>query len=306
MGSPFHGGMWDSELRNVSVKNFTNGIWFKGGSSGYLLPNQFIKFDQVRIDRTSDTGVAFKATGQNGQFTHVGCRYQGVSGTTTGTDLQLMLDTANAPASHIFTECTFQNSDKAIEIENGENLTFLNCWFENIARSITVTSSSRAVLVENCRFANAADGGGTGYVLSSNTSSCGFKNNYVVGVADKVITATNPSSNIDASGNYITSSPTPLTSGMTKQLSVGVGGDLSLNQGNTFIVNTSATNISTITSNKLVGESVYLKAHAGSIQFATGGNISLGSATSPLVIPQNQVVQLVRFDLGGTWFLVGK
>ncbi|HCN75839.1 MAG TPA: hypothetical protein DIT13_01430 [Verrucomicrobiales bacterium] len=306
--APFHGGMWDSVFEKVLVTNFDNGFWFKGGDSNTLLPHQQLKFDMVRIDRTNGSGISFKTTGQCEHFKHIGCMYQAVGGTTTGTNVQLLKETTDGagPFCQVFLDCTFQNTDKAVECLRAENLTFLNCWFENVARAITVGTMSRAISVQNCRFANAADGGGSGYVLVSDNSRCSFRDNNISGTTDKVITAISPESYILSEGNSVVSTLSTLTSGMTKQVAVAGGGELTLNEGNTFLVNSSATPVSLINSKKLPGESVFIRAHGGQIQLATGGNISLGSAASPLTVPQNQVLQLVRYDLGGTWIVVGK
>lgn len=66
----------------------------------------------------------------------------------------------------------------------------------------------------------------------------------------------------------------------------------------------SATSITTLKSGLQPGECVTFYASGGSVQFGTGGNLSLGAYTTPLIIPSGGSCTFMRVDAGATAFIL--
>ena len=303
------GGDWWATVKNIRIARFDNTIWFKGGATGSNLPHQFTTLIGVYADRASSTGNTLKMTGMVNQVRFYGGQLDGVTplATKAGTNILIQKDTTNAPANCTFNGITSQNAEKVAVVTDADGVVFTEGWFENIDKAFSFSSAAHGCGVKDSHFANAAsDGSGTGYAIEvANTASAFFINNNLKGDVDKIISASTSPRGIVTYGNISNTPITAISAGVTQQISESAG-VLTVNGGHTFLINTSATNITTITSDDhLPGAIITLEAHSGSIKLATGGNIDIAGATSPITIPQYGIITLVRHDLAGTWKVLG-
>ena len=153
------GGLWHSTVKNVFITLFNgNGIFLKGGTdpsgqASSLIPNQFNIFENVRVFKNNDSNFslysnALKMTGQIGQHTFINCQFDGyrkTEPTVTTYDKWINVSIENITNDYLtsnvvtFLNCTIQDSDYGVRINYAENVTFDNCWFENLGVAITVT-----------------------------------------------------------------------------------------------------------------------------------------------------------------------
>jgi len=270
----------------------------------FLLPHQFHTWKNVNFIRNDTaTGKCLQATNQVEQFHFDRCRFDALAGTLTGTNIEFVAGAITSPKAWSGTRCSVQNSDYGI-LSSGSTDIHFEAWFENIKKTATLSGDNRDFNISG-RFVNAANDTGSGYILSANgTGDVRIFDSYIGGTTDNIVALAN-GYYVDLSGISNSSSATNLTTGVTKQVAESAG-VLTCGSGRTFLVNTSVNNITTINSDLMPGESLFLRALAGTIKLATGGNIQLGTAASPLTILQNEVVQLVRYDTTGPWICVGK
>lgn len=304
VATPFHGGLWWSEWSNITVRDFTGEqIWLRGGGADGLTPNQSIQMYAVKA-YAQNNRRALRMTGQNGQINLYGCTFDGL-GKGIGTQnvrLTRQVDDSDAviadafPYSINFYGCTVQTAEEGFYIERAGTVAIVDGHFEEMDKGITVYTSTYQARVTGCIFQNVGgDGSGTGYgVLSGSGSKVVVDTCKFIGTYDLAAK--------EDGGTLIVTNVDATVTGLTKQLIAAATIDTGL--GNTFIVNASTTDITTIDSDLNAGSQVFLKAHGGTIQFATGGNLVLGALTSPVVVPQNAIATFVRFDLTGPWFLV--
>lgn len=312
-----HGGYWHSTWDNVEVRYFDSGVWFKGGETDFLLPNQFMTFTNVFISRNAKDGNSLKCTGQNGQFLHVNCHYDGKKD-FEGHGTNIVLDKGpgggpRTPSLHTFLMLTSQNAETAIYGYNVSSISVIDSWFENLDRAIKVEATSENILIRGSRFSNAAsDGANEGYALYVGAhSKAAFENNYIIGDYDSIINSVSQNRGIIAKGNYLGAEKVSdgFTSNVTSQKSVSEDGELDCFGLKTIIVTSpegAPPTITKINSSAMPGEMIFLKAHRGSITITEGGNITIGGTSTTVTFEQDQVAVLVRFDLGGKWILITK
>lgn len=295
------GGWWYQIMEDVTVSGFDSCIELIAGDNN-LLPHQFGVWRNAQFIRNDAGGITAKFSNQINQIICHGCKFDARGSTTTGINIQFNTGTLTAFRANSFYRCAIQNSNQGIVSDGSENVRFEDCWFENLKQAVTLSGSNKRFIFGG-RFANAANDSGSGYLLKATGSgSVKMEDSVITGTTDKIVDSLGSGIYFDSELISNAESATAFTSGVTKQVSES-SGVLTCGEGSIFLVNTSATNITTINSDQLAGKSIYLKALGGTIKLATGGNISLGSSSSPLTIPQNQVVHLVRYDLGGTWQL---
>ena len=208
------GGLWNSTMKNINILGFNgNGIYLKGGTasgqSASFVPNQFNIFENVRVFKNNDTNFslfsnALKMTGQVGQHSFINCQFDGYTKTTNDVktyDKWINVSIENTTNDYMssavvtFLNCTIQDSDYGVRINYAENITFDNCWFENLGVAITVIGnieSSKSINILNNRFANAS---GFGSLLAPNNikaGQCISVNKSVVNIYNNYVTASDP------------------------------------------------------------------------------------------------------------------
>jgi hypothetical protein len=304
-------GAWYGLFRRVVVKGFAlHQIWLQGGSTNGLNPHQFLTFQQVAATGVA-AGYALFLTGQVGQVDFYNCEFDGPGMGSGGTNIRLNRECSDTLGATIVTDehpyainfytLTSQSNDLAVYIDRASPALFVGPYFENIYRAITCVQSS-VVRIISPIFANAAyKGDSTGYGVSTASSA-------VARVMGPLFTGNVETSFKNAGGSLLVdgdfeSTSNPVTSGMTLQQ--GNSTTISLGTAKTHYLNSGASAVNTINAKCVPGDVVYLKAFGGSVNFATGGNLSLGSRTSPVTLPQNAWATFVRQDLGGTaWELI--
>jgi hypothetical protein len=312
------GGWWYGGLRRVRVAKFDgHGVWLRGGGIDYLKPHQFLTFEHCEIFAgPSGTSKSVYLTGQVGQTTWTNCEIdgngQGVAGLGTCLDIRREIkddgsfNSDAAPYANTFTGCTFQGNTLGVNITRANTTMFIGCWFEDLKSGIVSSTSAEITSVFSCSFADAGHNDtNNGYCLRAGAgSTIAEAGNRFVGTYDFVFNE-DSTGHIAHVGSGYSVNPAMPTTGITKQPTV-VASALDIGNAKTALVSTASdvNPLTTITSKQPPESVIYLKAWSGTMTIASGGNISLGGRTSPLVIPSNQIVTLVRFDLGGTWQLV--
>ena len=305
------GGFWHSYLRELHISGFAgDGVWLQGGPVSGTLPHQFLSLDKLWIT-AADTKYAMLISGQVGQVTATGGLYDGsgiATHTTSVLHLVRELDDSQAiisdemPYNITFVGVSIQTSQLGVDIDRAHGIRFQSCYWETTGKGMYIAASADLVTLAGCGFYNAANLAGNGYIVGvDGNSRCKIDGCFITGTTDAFVKNLG-SGSIEVSRNS-QAGVSPVTSNLTTQISE-VAGVLTLGSTTTFLVNTSGTNIVTITSEKGPGEMVFLRAWGGTIKFATGGNIDLGSQTSPYTVANNGVAVLVRMDLGVTWQLI--
>lgn len=230
----------------------------------------------------------------------------------------------------------------AFHIEKAENINLQNCWFEDTERAIAI-KNSKSINIQNCRFANASGGGSNGISdLSVFTIACIDVENSHVNINNNHVTVSDPNANrikkqlfifgrgtdntINAMNNSFQDVRLSESYGITQY--VNIENVNTYNSSNSTIpgINTSGkksilvvvpqnslptgiypsltTNqIFRINSNIAAGETIFIRADQGSIQFNAwntvnelmGKNIFLNGKTS-LILNNGQSATFIKLD----------
>lgn len=327
------GGLWHSSFKNIKIKGFNkNGIYLKGGIDGYT-PNQFLTFENVRVQRINDNSNALKMTGQNGQITYLNCQFDGFKLGETATrsknsNVQISHDNLVSSAVISFINSTIQDSDYGLSVDYAENITIDNCWFESLGVAINIDGTSHAckgINIVNSRFANAAGFGSLtapGNILQGRcidliNSQANIANNYVTVSAinpqstdDPFVSSTNNSNDeVTISGNTFNDPKLGTTFGIMQTVSI-----TSINYNGSSFVNglilggkklvfvQNAGSIYRINSTVNASETIFIRANFGDLQFnamdgagTTGGNIFLNGLAS-IKLNQGQSATFIKID----------
>lgn len=338
------GGVWYSTFKNIRINYFNgDGIFFKGGIDNYKLPHQCNTFENVVVNRQKDYVPALTLMGEIGQFTFINCGFSGylwAEGTKAlkgqncliGNSVNSMIGLSTSVAT--FLNCTFQDTERGIDIKYSDSLTIDNCWFENLDISVVVSGFDKGrpsmVNILNSRFANAASFGSLkiigehvnnppidyeGSCIISSGSYINVHNNHVTasnlaneesdGSPNRAfnklfILAIDGNKGVRATGNTFAHPLLGLTSGITQNI-IGNSSMTSLEvYNNTTIVLSfsSVPNISSINSTCLAGERIVFKVKSGNsnVTFSNAGNIKLGNSVSPLTVAAGRTVEFVKTD----------
>ena len=327
-GTPFNGGLWNSVFKDCTISGFDkHQIVLRGGGTGFLLPHQFIRFDGVETYRPNNsTSRALLMTGQVQHVSFVNCEFDGQT-IGTGTNIEISREFSNAgayggstiggtavgdnaPSANSFFVCTSQSANLAIDVDRASSITWFGSYFEAVTNVINNHTSAYGQLLSGCYYTNCAPTGSGGTLFTNGSvSTLQVMGGKITGSINRLVADTNSvgldvrAMSLNESVSSGDSSSPAMTIGMTKQVSVISNAITISDTSRTVIVNADAAAIKNIKSLALPGESLYLKAHGGTINFDNTGNINLGSATT-LTLASGEVAQFVRFDLGGTWMLV--
>lgn len=315
------GGWWSSGLRNITVEGFDGeGIWLHGGGDTFDGPHQFLTFDKVQVASPMTHGRALRVSGEVNQVDFIGsCQFNGVN-KTTGTEVVKLERTVNtsgvnngdiAPNTFHWGLTSIQSGKRLMTIERASAQVFFGTHFEEGDEGIYVDQQAQNVIVHGCYAGNVGhDGSGTGFFLKVNLGSARSSKNRFA--ASSALVAPDKHY-IRQSGGVLTLDGTHdddtgiRTAGCTLQ--INAAGTLVLTGFSTVFVNTSGTSITTITKLDAAPASMLvIKAHNGPITLASGGNIYFDSSPnrykSPLTVPADTVVLLVKVDLGGQEWLI--
>jgi hypothetical protein len=154
-----HGGMWYSRFEDLSIEYFDRGISLEGGGNTYLLPHQFFSMRDMLVDLPrSASGPSLLMSGQVAQGLFQQCLFDS-AGLLNAPAIHLRLDEGGhlAPSLHHFDVCTIQTARLGVLIEQAQNITISNSWFENDHAGIQVAQGSYGINITGNRFANAGE-----------------------------------------------------------------------------------------------------------------------------------------------------
>lgn len=311
------GGFWYSVISHVTITGFVaESIYLHGGGDSFDGPHQFITLDTVECVSASTTTATLRMSGQVAQVKCVGpCRFDG-PGKGAGTVNVLLERTVddsgvnngdNMPRSIDFGLASIQSNTRGVTIERALGVMFDKTHFEELDEGIYVDVQAHNVVATNCYCGNVGYiGTGDGFFLKVNSGDARAGNNAFFSSTAPVATETHY---VRAGGKLelfgTDSDETSIrTEGLTLQ--INAGNTIDVRGFDTVLINGgSATEVQTITSDLPVGRTLKLRAHTGTVIFNSSGNITFDGSlyVSPLEIPQDSVLTLVRVDLGGTWFI---
>lgn len=218
-GPPLHddGGISTCTFKNINIGFFDgNGIYLKGGTDNYYLPDQTSVFENVRYMKGDHKNDSFglKIEGQNGQLTFINCSFDGGYAGTNEISISpnVIMKGYSLGGSHVFTpsvisflNCTFQNSVCGISLDKVTNVTIDNCWFERLHVGITVNGTGdgerndwpcKSINIVNNLFSNVSGYGSIvppkgytkkdGACIQAKMSHVNILNNFVITSTDNV------------------------------------------------------------------------------------------------------------------------
>lgn len=298
-------GLWYSTFHNLYIYNFAGiGIHLKGATANFFGTNEWILFDNVVVFRTTGGGNALRIEGSNFQLHFTDCEFDG-QGIGDGTNIFI----GNPPGSATYAfpfDITFrglvsQSAALGVQLDGAQTVTFQTAHHESLWGAYLITNNStigtRGINIYDSVFnPNVGANNGAGYLLKINST-------YVFGIyfshnrlsnPDSVVSGTNLAQVVYQDNEYMGPLDVPPTSGITTQL--GAAATINISGAHTVGLNTSADAVRTIQSSLGPGETVTFFSLGGPITFATGGNISLGNASTRTV---NGTITFIRNDLTG-------
>lgn len=333
------GGLWNSTIKNVIILRFNgNGIYLQGGTTiagqgASLIPNQFNIFENVRVFKNNDANFslfsnALKMTGQIGQQTFVNCQFDGFTKTTSGVttyDKWVNVSIENTGTDYLtsnvvtFLNCTIQNSDYGVRINYAENVTFDNCWFENLGVALMIIGDkerSKSINILNNRFANASGFGSLSAPNNIKAGQCVSVNKSAVNIYNNYITASDPNG-VDSGSQFVLGFPNnngincynntfrddnpklSRTFGIMQSNIGVVSNSIDCKSNKLVFINPSSSAIKNIKSAINAGEILIIRANGGNITFDNTGNIFLTNRTT-FSLANGEIASFVKIDIGTT------
>lgn len=330
------GGIWDANFKNIKIINLAgHGIYLEGGeaetataeSSDWLLPNQFIVFENVRVTKEADGYYALMMTGQNANYTFLNCDFSVeqdikpdgacvyISSVNAGTEYPKMESNATS-----FINCVFGGYTRyACIIQYAALITFDASYFEAVDTAFDILDSEQITITNN-HFANAAGSGSLpegvsrtsnkGAVIAVENSIVNIENNRSIAsvhdypaLQDQYFVEGRGNNNvINLSNNTFSTPALGKTKGIMQYVSVE---DNTLNTGAKKLVYVTAdanvqTDITRIDSEISVGENIFIRADGGTLrlqqmQVQNGGNISLNGRSS-LKLANGQAALFLKIE----------
>ncbi len=337
------GGLWYSTFKNIRINNFYgNGIYLETGTSGFITPNQFNIFENVRVFKNNDENFSFfynalKMTGENGQYSFINCEFNGVKRHNSVKNEYYFdkwhvisiennspdIDSYSTSNVITFLNCTIQNSDYGVYINYGENITFDNCWFEDLGVAITIngeTVISKSINIINNRFANAAGFGSTVAPNNIKDGQCVSVNKSVANIYNNYVTASYPDL-VDAGSSFVLGFPgnsginlyantfrddnkkLSKTYGVMQYIEIESNNSINCKSNKLVFVNKSPNNyiIKNITSSINAGELLTVRANGGQINFiSTGGNVFLTNRAN-FSLQNGEIATFIKIDIGASF-----
>ena len=294
----------------IHLKATQDGV---SGSIGAMQGLTFINVTAIRpTGATGATQNALRIEGGCGQIKFENCWFTGAS-SDTGVNVFVGTTGTQAPYSIHFQETTNQNGfaylfDGAIgcTCEKDHFEVIKGCYnFANTASPIVGFRSVGAYINSN-----VAVNAGNGYIVNIPIGTPNvdvlIDSPMIGGQPDKtIVNATNGVNVRMINAQYLPGN-TPVnvsvSSGSTFQGTPAATLDVKCCR--TVQLSASATSITTLKSGLQPGETITFYTTGGSAQFATGGNLSLGNNSSPLVINTGDSVTFERVDQGAAAFVL--
>jgi hypothetical protein len=308
------GGLWHARFRDLWIRGCEKeSFWLRAGGDALNAPHQFIRFEGVVVESaaTDATGHALRLTGQVGQLqADASCRFDGISKATPGTNILIERTVDDAGANNgdamnytIILPVTCQSRRRLVTVERALAVSFDDAHFEEAEEGVHTDISSGLTSVVGAYFGNVGhNAGGTGFLARVDSGRLVVGRNFVGGTVDTHFVRRFGGQltllGADGDDNGITTDGATLQVACTAIIDTGVFKTV-------FVDGGSATNVTTIDSALQPGEYLSLRANGGRVRFASGGNIDLGGAFDPFILPSGATITLIRNDLSGVWQLVG-
>lgn len=341
------GGLWNGNFKNINIQSAKgNGIYLEGSesttatspSSNWNLPNQFIIFENVRVQEKQAEYFALKMTGQNANYTFLNCEFNGnadspVNGGciyigSVNSEDSSYTDRIGSDAISFINSGIGGYSKYGAIIRDSGNITFDSCFFEGLDFAFDIKNSEQ-ISVLRSRFANAA---GCGTISSSHTNNVGriftiensivnirenrvavtetsyypklVNQQFILGVGNNnVINIKDNSFKFPELGNCVGVIQTvPVIS---NKISLWSKKFIFINVPTTY--NASTSDVKIISSDINHGETIFLRANGGTLKFlpmpgnvpvAGSNNIYLNGRTS-LTLTNGQGATFIKIDNGG-------
>lgn len=210
---------------------------------------------------------------------------------------------ANLPYSVHMSCVSVQNTLHGVYVGGGQNFQ-LNLHIENIKNTLYLYQSQTTL--QGGIFANPADDGGNGALAVAVGGNSRFQvdgSPFLSGTVDRLVVASeSPGAYLSPRGTFVNAGASTTTGPQSVNLwgTIAVAATIDTFALDRLNVNTSATQITNISSRLGPGAEVKLRATGGSIVFATGGGLVLPA--SPYTLPQDAVATFERLE-SGAWIL---
>ena len=185
-----------------------HGIFLEGEDSQETISqwNQYLHFEDIYIERKNlnESNNALRITGANVNIQFESCFFQipytfNLAPSDLGANIFISssgIGPQIKPCQISFINCASGGGFKqgvynSFKIENSENITIENCWFEDVEVAIDV-NNSKAINILNSRFANAAGLGGENLPVSGANGSCIFSRNSHITVERNYVLVSDP------------------------------------------------------------------------------------------------------------------
>lgn len=314
---PSTGGWWNSQVANVDIYNFENGVWLRGGAVGANVPNQFLNISNLVVSRTAGVpGYGIRLSGQVNQVQLENCLSQ-VSGASTnrlGTALDIGPEQTTGdfrfPQGIEVNLMSMQGCQKACVITGGQNLTFKTPYLEKAhygfdISGASITRTSEVVRLISPRF---ADVGPTSEVSDGYAIRAG--SNSKVHATDVWFSGTcaKPFVNVGSRGLLVENATlsgsvvgfNARTTNLSPPLGIagsGTSAQLNISGHRSVVVQGNPSKpVYFIYGDLLPGESAFGVVLNNPQTFVTGGNIFIAGALSTMTVPVGQIFRLYRLD----------
>jgi hypothetical protein len=310
---PGSGGLFNSTLTNIEVDNpALECLWMDGGGGvgyAYNLPNQIDTFNNFTCNGPSTTHTAnlIKMTGQAAQILFLNGQTNGYGTQATNPNWLIAIEEkttglGDTPTDVKFYGYTFEVGTRGLYVgEGASNIHFDNGYVEDIQSPFYAVTASGLTFNGN----HIANSGNTNAVFQfAGQVAASVRDNFEYGslyVPAAFAICENPNT-IDFAQNISANATTSQCA--TNQITSSTS-TLTVSGGQTEIVNGTTTPISTISAPAIApGKTLTLNAWSSpGFTLTSGGNISFGGYSSPLVVPAGSSVTLTLFDLGPTWLI---
>lgn len=310
-----------STFTNLQLTGFKGaGIHLKStldGVSGSVGAIQGLTFNNVTSIRpTGATGAtqnALRIEGGCGQIEFINCWFTGASN-DTGTNVFSGTTGTQAPYSIHWHGTTNQNGF-GYTFDGGTSITVDNDHLENLKGVYNLANTSQLLVGVNIKTphinGNVGINAGAGYIVNVQNTvvNCDalLDTPLIYSTPDKLVNnqaGNNASIKVINARTFNSSTPTNVYATVSVTGTLAPAATVDLKSWDSVQATASGTSITTIKSTKSPGETVTIYAIGGTIQFATGGNLSLGGNTSPLIVPANDSVTFMRVDAGTPAFIL--
>ena len=268
-------------------------------------------------------------TGQIGQHTFINCQFDGFTKTANGIttyDKWVNVSIENTGVDYVtsavvtFLNCTIQNSDYGVRINYAENITFDNCWFENLGVALMILGDkecSKSINILNSRFANAAGFGSLSAPNNIKVGQCVSVSKSVVNIYNNYVTASIPD-NVSTAGFFVFASPDnngincynntfrddnlklSKTFGIMQSNIGVVTNSIDCKSNKLVFINSSSSVIKNIKSTINAGEILIIRANGGGIAFDNTGNIFLTNRTT-FLLANKEIASFIKIDIDPTF-----